>query len=323
MTRMAPKKSADCGCRSTCRSEFDHTMLKRLLQRTLSRASAFALAAVASVSLQSVQAQTAPANNALPTAPQVVAGSAAVSQSGTVTAPVMTVQQNTDRAIVNWNTFNVGREASVVFQQPAASSVILNRVLDSNPSQIFGNLQSNGQVFLLNPAGIFFGLGSSVDVGGLVATTHSMANKDFMAGNYRFDRNGATGKVINDGSIEAKLGGYIALLAPEVQNSGVLLAKSGTIALASGETVTMNVNPANSKVDLLVTPSTIESLIENKKIIKAPDGNVIVSAQAYNTMTSGVIRNSGEVVATGISKSGGRIVLGASNEIANSGRIDA
>ncbi|MCE2860311.1 MAG: filamentous hemagglutinin N-terminal domain-containing protein, partial [Oxalobacteraceae bacterium] len=298
-------------------------MLKRLLQRTLSRASAFALAAVASVSLQSVQAQTAPDNTALPTAPQVVEGSAAVSQNGNVTAPVMTVQQNTDRAIINWNTFNVGRDASVVFQQPASSSVILNRVLDANPSQIFGNLQSNGQVFLLNPAGIFFGPGSSVDVGALVATTHSMSNRDFMAGTYRFDRNGANGKIVNEGSIEAKLGGYIALLAPEVQNSGVLLAKSGTIALAAGETVTMNVNPANSKVDLLVTPSTIESLIENKKIIKAPDGAVIVSAQAYNEIASGVIRNSGEIVATGITKVGGRIVLGASNEVANSGRIDA
>ncbi|MEO0313938.1 MAG: hypothetical protein RI928_394, partial [Pseudomonadota bacterium] len=185
-------------------------MLKRFIQRTLSRASAIALAAVASVSLQSVNAQTAPAITALPTAPQVVAGSAAVSQSGTVNAPVMTVQQNTDRAIVNWNTFNVGRDASVVFQQPAASSVILNRVLDANPSHIFGNLQANGQVFLLNPAGVWFGPGSSVDVGALVATTHSMANKDFMSGNYRFDRNGAIGKIINEGSIEAKLGGYIA-----------------------------------------------------------------------------------------------------------------
>ncbi len=157
-------------------------MLKRLLQRTLSRASAIALAAVASVSLQSANAQTAPANTALPTAPQVVEGSAAVSQNANVNVPVMTVQQNTDRAIINWNTFNIGRDASVVFQQPAASAVILNRVLDSNPSQIFGNLQSNGQVFLLNPAGVFFGPGSSVDVGGLVATTHAMANKDFMAG---------------------------------------------------------------------------------------------------------------------------------------------
>ena len=298
-------------------------MLQRLITRTLSRASAFALAAVASLSLQTVQAQTAPDNTALPTGAELVSGSATVSQSGTVTAPVMTVQQDTDRAIINWNTFNVGRDASVVFQQPASSSVILNRVLDANPSLLFGNLQANGQVFLLNPAGVWFGPGSSVDVNALVATTHSMSNADFMSGAYRFERNGATGKVINEGSIEARLGGYIALLAPEVQNSGILLAKSGTIALAAGETVTMNVNPANNKVDLLVTPSTIDSLIENKKIIKAPDGNVIVSAQAYNEIASGVIRNSGEIVATGITKVGGRIVLGASTEIANSGRIDA
>lgn len=301
-------------------------MFERLQPKHLIRGHAMAFAAVAAwvaLSLQPACAQVAPANDALPTGANVVAGSANVVTGGTAAAPVMTVNQGSDRAIVNWNTFNVGRDSSVVFQQPNASSVILNRVLDMSPSQIFGNLQANGQVFLLNPAGVWFGPSSSVDVGALVATTHSMSNADFMAGNYRFERNGATGSVVNEGSIEAKLGGYIALLAPEVRNEGVLLAKSGTIALAAGETVTMNVNPANSQVDLLVSPSTVDALIENKKIVKAPEGRVIVSAQAYNELASGVIKNSGEISAAGITKVGGKIILGASAELANSGSIDA
>lgn len=144
-------------------------------------------------------AQSEPATNQLPSGAAVVGGSAAISQSGTAQAPVMTVQQNSDRAILNWNSFNLGREASVVFKQPDAESAILNRVLDANPSQIFGKLQANGQVFIMNPAGVWFGKDANVDVGALFATTHSISNDGFMAGAMRFERNGSTGRVLNEG----------------------------------------------------------------------------------------------------------------------------
>lgn len=101
--------------------------------------------------------------HALPTGGQVVAGTAAISQAGSA----MTINQHTDKMIANWNTFNIGQNASVAFQQPGASSVALNRILDQNPSQIFGSLSANGQVFLLNPAGVYFGPTAQVDVGGL------------------------------------------------------------------------------------------------------------------------------------------------------------
>lgn len=175
-------------------------MFERLQPKHLIRGHAMAFAVVAAwvaLSLQPACAQVAPATHALPTGADVVAGSAQVVTGGTAAAPVMMVNQGSDRAIVNWNTFNIGRDASVVFQQPNPHSVILNRVLDMSPSQIYGNMQANGQVFLLNPAGVWFGPSSSVDVGALVATTHSMSNADFMAGNYRFERNGATGSVVN------------------------------------------------------------------------------------------------------------------------------
>jgi filamentous hemagglutinin family protein len=68
-----------------------------------------------------------------------------------------------------WNTFNIGVNATVNFAQPSASSVALNRVTSGDPSQIMGQLNANGQVYLINPSGILFGAGSSVNVGGLVA----------------------------------------------------------------------------------------------------------------------------------------------------------
>jgi len=235
---------------------------------------------------------------ALPTDGIVSAGAASISQTGTADNPVLLIQQASERAAINWSSFNIGRDATVNFQQPSVNSVILNRVLDGNPSHIFGNLNANGQVFLLNPSGIIFGSTASVDVGAIVASTHSMPDADFMAGRNIFSRNGATGKIVNEGAIQTQLGGYIALLAPEVQNDGILLAQSGTVALAAGESITLNFNPANSKVDLLVTPSTVNALIENKKIIKTPGGEVIVSAQGYNELAAGVIKNSGHISAT-------------------------
>ena len=69
----------------------------------------------------------------------------------------MVVQQGTDRAAINWQTFNVGKDAQVQFQQPNAASVTLNRVMSSDPSQIFGRISANGQVILTNPAGVYFG----------------------------------------------------------------------------------------------------------------------------------------------------------------------
>ncbi|WP_143070645.1 filamentous hemagglutinin N-terminal domain-containing protein, partial [Polynucleobacter sp. QLW-P1DATA-2] len=84
----------------------------------------------------------APALNALPTGGTVAAGQVAISQSGNT----LTVNQTTNQAIVNWNSFNIGANAKVVINQPSANSVQLDRVTGNNASQIFGQLTSNGQV---------------------------------------------------------------------------------------------------------------------------------------------------------------------------------
>ena len=95
----------------------------------------------------------APAPTALPSGAQVVSGSATVQQAGAQ----LTVQQASDKLITNWQSFNIGANATVRFNQPGAASVALNRVLSNDPSAIFGTLQSNGQVFLVNPSGVLFG----------------------------------------------------------------------------------------------------------------------------------------------------------------------
>ena len=110
-----------------------------------------------------VAAQTSTvASTQLPTGGQVSAGQANISQSGNT----LNVNQSSPRAVVDWNSFNVGKDATVNFQQPNAQSATLNRVADTQPSQILGRITAPGQVVLVNPQGVYFGKSSSVDVGG-------------------------------------------------------------------------------------------------------------------------------------------------------------
>ncbi|WP_201492785.1 filamentous hemagglutinin N-terminal domain-containing protein, partial [Rubrivivax sp. A210] len=264
-------------------------------------------------------ARAAPASDQLPTGGKVVAGQAQLQQSGRT----LDINQASQRAVIDWASFNVGSAGQVNFKQPSAQSATLNRVLDGQPSEILGRITANGQVFLVNPGGVYFGRTASVEVGGLVATTHDMANEDFMAGRTQFKRGNASGSVVNEGELRAALGGYIALLAPEVRNSGLIVAQLGTVALASGESVTLQFDGNNSLAGLVVEPSKIKALVENRGAVLAPGGIIILSAQALDRLQGGVVRNSGTLEATGMAMKGGKIVLEASDRIDNSGSISA
>ena len=261
----------------------------------------------------------APVPTQLPTGGQVVAGQVAISQS----AAVMNVDQTSQRAAIDWQSFNVGSAAQVNFNQPNSSSVTLNRVLDNNPSQIFGRITAPGQVFLVNPAGAYFAPSASVEVGGLMATTHSLSNEDFMAGRNTLVRNGATGRIVNEGQLKASFGGYIALLAPEVRNNGVVVAQMGTVALAAGEAYTLQFDGKGLLSNVVVTPATMKALVENGNAVQAPGGLIILSAQAASRLQGGIVNNTGSLQASGLVKEGGRILLRASDQISHSGSMQA
>jgi trimeric autotransporter adhesin len=259
----------------------------------------------------------APALNQLPTGAQVSAGAAQVSQSGAV----LTVKQSSDKAVLNWQRFDVGSQATVQFDQPSAQSVTLNRVQDSNPSQIFGQIKANGAVFLQNPNGVYFAPGASVDVGSLLATTHSISDADFLNDHYHFNRSGAAGQIINHGQLNSKLGGYIALLAPEVRNLGVVVAKGGSIVLAAGETYRLQFEANDTLTNILVSPATVAAYVENGQAVMAPGGLVILSAQAANAIQGGVVHNSGSIQANGLVNDGGVVRLVASHRIEHTGSV--
>ena len=150
-------------------------------------------------------------------------------------ATTLHIHQASHKAIINWRGFSINADELVRFLQPSASAIALNRVTGGDPSIILGQLIANGRIFLINPNGIVFGPGARVDVGGLLATTLNMTDADFLAGRYIFQQAGANlGSVINQGTITAAPGGFVALSAPGVLNAGTITVHLGTVHLSSG-----------------------------------------------------------------------------------------
>jgi len=177
----------------------------------------------------------APVAIAGPTGGQVVAGSGTIS---TPTALKTVVNQSTQNLAVDWQTFNLNSNELVQFNQPTASSQVLNRIFDQNASQIFGKIQANGHVILANPNGVFFGPGSSVDVTGLVAASANVNVQDFMSGNLKLTM--GNGAVINRGTLKASQGGSVTLAGKTVKNEGLIVADYGRVNLASGSVMTVD-----------------------------------------------------------------------------------
>ncbi|MBW7900056.1 MAG: filamentous hemagglutinin N-terminal domain-containing protein [Rhodocyclaceae bacterium] len=263
----------------------------------------------------------APAENALPSGGQVVAGQAGIRQSGNR----MTVDQASSRAVIDWQGFDIGSQAAVHFNQPSADAVALNRVLAGDASRIHGQLTANGQVWLVNPKGVIFGAGSRVSVGGLVASTMDITNADFMAGKAVFDRDGAIGGIENHGQITAADGGLVALLAPAVKNDGIVSARLGKVVLAAGERIALDID-ADGLLSVAVDPAAVKTLIENRQLIVADGGEVVMTGRAANLLSASVVTKHGTVQARTMAGREGRILLLADMEHGRtevSGTLDA
>ncbi len=244
----------------------------------------------------------APFGLALPTGGVVSTGQATVSAEG----GHMVIQQGSQNAVLNWQGFNIGSSESVQFVQPNRQSVALNRVVGSDPSQILGRLSANGQVFLVNPSGIVFGQGAQVNVGGLVASTLNLSDGDFMARRYRFMGTGS-GAVSNQGSIQAD-GGAVALLGQTVFNEGLVSARLGSVSLAAGRHITLDV-VGDGLLTVTVNQGAAQALVSNRGTLQADGGQVLMTAQAAGDLLASAVNNTGIVQAQTIETHEGVIRL--------------
>jgi len=256
---------------------------------------------------------------ALPTGGAISAGSATIAGgSGT-----MTINQSSQNVAINWQSFSIGQTEAVRFVQPNSSSVALNRVTGVDASSIMGSLSANGKVFLVNPNGILFGQGAQVNVGGLVASTRGISDGDFMAGNYKFTGSG-NGAVVNKGSINAD-GGYVALLGAAVSNEGVISARLGTVALAAGNAITLDV-AGDGLLNVAVNQGAMDALVQNGGMIRADGGQVFLTALSAGNLIQSAVNNTGVIQAQTVENHNGTIrLLGdmQSGTVSVSGTLDA
>ena len=251
----------------------------------------------------------------------VASGNATIQQ-----APGSTViQQNSQQAIINWQSFNIGANESTHFQQPT-NGVALNRInAQQGASQIFGQLSATGQIILVNQAGIYFGPSAHVDVGGIIASTSDISDRNFLAGKYIFDSPSPfNASVINAGTIRARDYGLVALAGAGVRNDGMIQANLGNVVLASGNKFTVDMvgdRLINFTVDEAATAAGIDqngnklkSGVSNSGNVIADGGTILMSAKSAQGVLDQVIDMSGVAQANSVAQKNGEIILQGDTE---------
>ncbi len=211
---------------------------------------------------------------------------------------------NSPGAIINWQQFSIQQNEITRFVQQSTGSAVLNRVVSQVPSDILGQLLSNGRVFLINPNGIVFGQDAVIDTAGLIASTLDMSDEDFINENLKFQGSNAA-DIQNRGYIKAGANGDIFLIAPNIENSGIIETEGGQIILVAGESITI----ASLASDHIVFD------------VQAPDNEVVNLGEVIThggaaKMFAGTIKHSGSINADSISlDSQGLVVLRAIDDI--------
>lgn len=239
------------------------------------------------------------APDARPQLDRVIAGGITIRQDATQTQ----VTQTQQRGIVDWRRFDVGRDHTVQFQQPDRGSITLNRVTTPDPSVIAGRVQANGQVAIVNQAGIVVSQGARIEAAGLIASTADISNQNFLAGRMQFDRAGRPdARIENNGSITVREAGLAALVAPQVVNRGTITARLGRVALAGAETHVVDLH-GDGLLAIEITgpvrqaPAGGAALVTNSGVIEAEGGRIQLTARAADGIVQDLVRAGGRIAA--------------------------
>ncbi|MCK8914254.1 filamentous hemagglutinin N-terminal domain-containing protein [Haemophilus influenzae] len=254
----------------------------------------------------------------LPQNHDVVVGTANVSTAGNT----MTIKQESDKAQINWDSFDIGKNKEVQFIQPSEHAVAYNRVTGGNASQIQGKLTANGKVYLANPNGVIITQGAEINVAGLFATTKDLENiseninkftrkakqDGQVVKNRQVLKDGQVvteGQVINEGKIEAK--DFVVLNGDEVINKGTIDATNGKVYLSSGYNFTFTLS--DSGISVALEDNTVRGIVQNEGSIKA--GEITLSAKGRKEALDSLVMNNGVLEATKVSNKNGKVVLSA------------
>jgi filamentous hemagglutinin family protein len=235
----------------------------------------------------------------------------------------LTVNQATPQAILNWHSFDIDTHQTTHFQQPQGG-IALNRITSDQASKIHGTLSATGQLILVNSAGFHFGPNATVNVGGIIASTANISDKNFMARNYRFDQASThNGAIINEGKINVADHGFAALLAQGVINNGRIQANLGHVVLASGSTFTVqlaNNHLFHFSVDSETAHPGVDSNgkalkhgVKNTGHLIADGGTIHLSAKVVENVLDKAISMKGIAQANTVHEHKGMIILSGGN----------
>lgn len=256
---------------------------------------------------------------ALPGSVSVTHGSVNHSVAGNT----MTVTQSTAKAVVNYQSFNIGRDATVNH----SGGTMLARVTGTDSTQIDGRLNTSGMV-LVNPHGIAIGKTGNVNAGSFTASTFDIKDEDFLRGEYRFERGTSQARVVNEGKIEVTQGGgYVALIGASVDNHGRIQTQGTPVVMAAGHSATIRV-PLAGKVSLELDAADLNVSVTNHQqgVIVTEGGQVMMRAAAVVDAVSGrapaQVKQAGLVDTTG--QRGGKVeVLADKGTVRASGVVKA
>lgn len=259
---------------------------------------------------------------ALPENGQIVGGQAVLDYSQ---ENQLHITQSTQRAVINWDSFNIGADGLVQFHQPNTSAMVVNRVVGAgqDPSQILGQMRANGQVMVLDRNGVIFGKDSIIDVGGIIVSTHDIDMQSFMSGDAHLVLNsvGGNGAIVNEGHISVAQAGLAAFVAPHVQNNGVITAKAGRVQIGAATTATLDLY-GDGLLEVAVSDPVSNAQIINTGEIQAEGGVVHITASAAKGVVDHLINMDGVVNVSSVSQVGGRIILEGANTVV-SGALNA
>ncbi len=246
----------------------------------------------------------------------------------------LTIQQQSDQAIIEWNSFNIGENNTVTFNQPSAAASALNRVISGNPTTLAGVLNANGKVFVVNENGVYFTPTATINAHSFAASTLALSNDDFLNNKLLFkldDVDNIFSSIVHKGSITTLDGGFTALLGGAVDNEGTINANLGKIGIGAGKEITLDLSgdkflqvsiPFNEAITLLDQNAEELSTIINHA--GTSTGNRIdIDVGAAKNVVQRAVNIPGNLVATTASQQNGVITLGSGSDIVVAGNLTA
>lgn len=258
----------------------------------------------------------------LPQGGVVAAGQASI---GAPQNGALRIEQQSDRAIINWSSFDIGAANSVHFDQTSAAAAALNRVTGDAPSTLAGSLTATGSVLLVNPNGIGIAPGAIIDTGSFAASTLDIADADFLAGTMTF--RGQGGSVVNRGTIRVRPGGEVALIGADVANHGVIQARLGRVTLAAGDLITLDL-AGDGFLSIGASEAEVAAAlgvsVEALRALSSQEANVLLEAAYAQNAILAAVNVPSEMRAQAVIQAGGRVVLAGADGVVNqAGAIDA